>query len=383
MVTVRPYRRGGWEVDIRVTLPDDSEHRQRRRAPVTSKSAAQRWGEERERHWYYELTHPPAAGPAKEVPTLKDFVNRFLDGHARANRQKPSGIAQKEIALRVHVVPRLGEKRLDAISSEDIQRLKHDMRQKAVKTVNNVLTVLNTLLKKAVEWDVIPRLPCTLKLLKVAEGSVHFWDFDEYQRLVEAGASVDPRAHLVVLLGGDAGLRAGEMRALEWSDVDLVKRQLRVERSEWRGEITSTKGGRVRYVPMTQRLAAALKRSRQLRGPRVLCEADGKPLTANALTYLLERASRKAGLATGRKPRHAGPHVLRHTFCSHLAMRGAPVRAIQELAGHRDLATTQRYMHLSPVAIENAIRLLEHGGATPHFGDIVETGLRENATACV
>ena len=53
-----------------------------------------------------------------------------------------------------------------------------------------------------------------------------------------------------------------------------------------------------------------------------------------------------------------GVHILRHTFCSHLAMRGAPARAIQELAGHPDLATTQRYMHLSPAALDAAIRLL-------------------------
>jgi site-specific recombinase XerD len=51
--------------------------------------------------------------------------------------------------------------------------------------------------------------------------------------------------------------------------------------------------------------------------------------------------------------------MLRHTFCSHLAMRGAPARAIQELAGHQDLATTQRYMHLSPAALDAAIRLLD------------------------
>ena len=57
----------------------------------------------------------------------------------------------------------------------------------------------------------------------------------------------------------------------------------------------------------------------------------------------------------------SGAHRLRHTFCSHLAMRGAPARAIQELAGHQDLITTQRYMHLSPAAVENAIRLLEPG----------------------
>ena len=80
----------------------------------------------------------------------------------------------------------------------------------------------------------------------------------------------------------------------------------------------------------------------------------------------MERAARKAGL------REAGVHRLRHTFCSHLAMHGAPAKAIQELAGHQDLATTQRYMHLSPAAVEGAIRLLDQ--RTPHRrGDIVET----------
>jgi integrase len=62
--------------------------------------------------------------------------------------------------------------------------------------------------------------------------------------------------------------------------------------------------------------------------------------------------------------REAGDSHLRHSFCSHLAMRGAPARAIQELAGHQDLGTTQRYMHLSPAALDAAIRLLEAGTET-------------------
>jgi site-specific recombinase XerD len=69
-----------------------------------------------------------------------------------------------------------------------------------------------------------------------------------------------------------------------------------------------------------------------------------------------------------------GVHVLRHTFCSRLAMRGAPAKAIQELAGHRDLEETQRYMHLSPAAIESAIQLLDPSATVSGFGDILETG---------
>lgn len=217
--------------------------------------------------------------------------------------------------------------------------------------MNNVLSVLSKMLKVAIEWGEIECMPCTVRLLKRGEGSMQFWDFDQHQRLIDAADKLETRAFAAVLQGGEAGLRAGEMRALEWSDLDLVKRQIRVERSEWQGQFTSTKGNRVRYVPMTMRLSKALQHHRHVKGPRVRCEADGSPLKANSLSYLIERVTRAAGLATGRQPQDAGPHVLRHTFCSHLAMRGAPAPAIQRLAGHRDLMTTQRYVHLTPAAI--------------------------------
>ena len=73
-----------------------------------------------------------------------------------------------------------------------------------------------------------------------------------------------------------------------------------------------------------------------------------------------------------------GRHLLRHTLCSHVAMRGAPARAIHALAGYLDLGTTQRDMHLSTTAIVHAIRLLEMSPPLTNLdercGDIVETG---------
>lgn len=128
--------------------------------------------------------------------------------------------------------------------------------------------------------------------------------FEEFARLVEMARS-EALALLVVLLGGEAGLRCGEMMALEWTDVDFAKRQLTVARSEWKGHVTMPKGGRIRYVPMTRRLTEALREARHLRGPRVLCDGTGKPLTQKVIQVLVRRTARRANV----KP---GIHILRH-----------------------------------------------------------------------
>jgi len=104
---------------------------------------------------------------------------------------------------------------------------------------------------------------------------------------------------------------------------------------------------------MTTRLANALQRHRHLEGARVLCQKNGQPLRANMLAYLLERATRKAGLATGRKLRHAGPHVLRQTFCSHLAMPGARWRDRQDRTDFRKRALRQLSLGKLPFACES------------------------------
>jgi len=352
-VTIRPYRRGGWEVDIRTKLPDGTRYRERSRAPVSSKTVAQRWGEDRERH----LVQHGLPQQNREVPTLTEFAPRFMDGYVRANR---------------HLLPALGDRRLNAITNEHVQRLKLKLTRKSPKTVNNVLTVLSILLKTAVECGELDRMPCTIKSLPTPKSAAGFHDFEEYERLLTVAQKRGDNTYLMVLLGGDAGLRLGEIVALGWRDVDLDARRLTVQRSDWLGHLTTPKGGRLRRVPLTLRLAAALKATRHLRCPRVLCLPDGTPITRDRVIKAIRGAQRIAHTQV------AGVHVLRHTFCSHLAMKGAPARAVQELAGHADLTMTQRYMHLSPSATEDAIRLLDdrHVGVTIPIrnGDSLETG---------
>jgi integrase len=229
-----------------------------------------------------------------------------------------------------------------------------------------VLSVLNVLLKQAVEWGVLDKMPCSIRLVRVPRTDAAFHDFDDYERLLKAAQTIDPRSYVIALLGGEAGLRAGEIVALEWADVDVERRQIRVRHSDWCGELTAPKNGRIRFVGMTERLAAAIRQQRHLRSRRVLCKDDGTPLTRQGAWSRVRYAAKRAKVPTG-------VHILRHTFCSHLAMQGAPMRGVQELVGHQSLAMTQRYSHLSPAALDATIRLLENRATARAAGDSLET----------
>ncbi len=151
-----------------------------------------------------------------------------------------------------------------------MQQLKSALSARSPKTVNNILTVLNVLMRTAVEWKVIDHVPCSIKLLRTPRTEAGFYEFEQFERLVE-GAAGEPQAQLVILLGGEAGLRCGEMIGLEWKDVDVDKRQLCVARSEWCGHVSVPKGGRIRYVPLTRRLAGrAEKREASTRAQSAL-----------------------------------------------------------------------------------------------------------------
>jgi integrase len=361
----------GWEVDLALRLPDGTSIRERVKAPVLGKSAALRWAQDREAHILAQGGREPRVqrGP---VPTLAEFWPRFLEGHSYANREKPSSLYSKRHIYRNHLAPRFGGRRLDAIRDEDVQQLKASLRDRSVKTTNNVLSVLGKLLRVAHEWGVIERMPCRIRLLKFSLGTVEFYEPEVYEGLVEAAAKEDPRVHLVVLLGGDAGLRLGEIIGLEWPDVDFRRGLLVIRRSEWDGHVTAPKSGKERLVPMTTRVVSALQAHRHLRHPRVLLLDDGATIDRAWIYYAMKKAQRRANMV-----QNGRVHILRHTFCSRLAMLDVPAMSIKELAGHAHLQTTQRYLHLSSRAKGQAIRALDEAiarGGT--FGDGLETGLK-------
>jgi integrase/recombinase XerD len=137
------------------------------------------------------------------------------------------------------------------------------------------------------------------------------------------------------------GLRATEAIELEVSDLDLDAGLLRA-----RG-----KGAKERLVPVGRRAVHALRtwltRGRPLLvgerlEPRLFVNRRGGGLTRQGLYKIVQRHARSAGLE-----RKMSPHTLRHTFATHLLAGGCDLRALQEMLGHADIATTQIYTHLS------------------------------------
>jgi site-specific recombinase XerD len=185
-----------------------------------------------------------------------------------------------------------------------------------------------------------PRLPRVLKPVEVG-------------RMLDAAGSRTAQAPLpeawrdlaLVELLYDAGLRAGEACALRVDDVDLAAGWIRVERG---------KGGKDRVLPLASPAATAvraylangrrelLERAKQPGAATLFLNARGRPMT----TRDVRRVITKLGRTTlGDRP--VWPHLLRHSFATHLLEGGADIRSVQELLGHVDVGSTQVYTHVS------------------------------------
>ncbi len=166
----------------------------------------------------------------------------------------------------------------------------------------------------------------------------------EVERLLDAAAGATPRAlrdrALVELLYG-SGMRVSEAVGLDRQSVDLEHRLVRC----------LGKGSKERVVPIGREATDAVRRYLARGRPylerrhrtELFLNANGGALTRAGVFLILRRLAAKAGL----EPERVHPHLLRHSFATHLLEGGADLRAVQEMLGHADLATTELYTHVS------------------------------------
>jgi integrase len=224
----------------------------------------------------------------------------------------------------------------------------------SAKTTRNALGILHSLFEYARREGWVQANPRTLvdkPRSADTDPDIHFLEPEEIEALLR-GVPDDDLGHVergMYLAAAMTGMRQGELLALRWRDIDWPARRVRIRRNFVRGEFGTPKSKRSsRSVPLADRLAGELDQLHQdtlYRHDDDLVFAHphtGKPIDRSRLLKRFKTALKRSELRPVRF------HDLRHTFGTRMAAEGVPMRALQEMMGHRDFKTTLIYADYAP-----------------------------------
>ena len=319
-IDLRPYRHkpNTWEADITM-LVQGHEVRRRWKSPMRSRAASERWAREKALGFLAGETRPkqeekPQEAEKKPIPTFAEFAKSWMEQYVVANRLRDSTADTYQQDLDAHLVPLLGELRLDQIDAAAVQRLKAARADRNMaSTINKVLARLKTMLRSAVEWKVITAMPAIKRLKEPKLEKPHYKQVED-EKFLAAARQADLKLYTVILLGDDAGMRHGEIIALHKGDIrfdDGPTGAIVISKSSYEGKITPTKGNRSRGVPLTPRLRKALLAFLPtVKGEVVVLSKKGEPIrSSQPLRAWLRELQDELGL-------QRGVHILRHTFAT-------------------------------------------------------------------
>lgn len=346
--------KGSWWVDFRF-----NGERYRKRSPDNSKPGAQSY----EAYLRQKLARGESLveDDSKQAQTFKEFAWKWFETYVK-NNNKYAEVKNKEYTLKTHLIPYFGASPINRVTNLQVEeykakKLNQDKLHK--KTINYHLAVLSKCLRTAQEWYDIEKLPKIRKFGRLQPPEFVFLSYKESERLLD---HADGIWHEMILVALKTGLRLGELRSLDWSDIDWEKRLLTVRRSLCgvRNIPVPTKTDRIRYIPLVDSVCEALYERKQASG-FIFVDEKNKLLLKKRLSTQLARICRQAGI------RKIGWHTLRHTFASHLAMRGVQLQHIRDLLGHTRIETTLRYAHLSESSLRKAVAVLEAPDTEKHL----------------
>lgn len=362
-MTIRKVERDGksrWVIDIPYKTVSGRRERYRRDAQVQTKAGA----EAEHRRLLAELARAGTlVNVAEPMPkaearyTFEDAVRHFRATHLQS-ALKPSTRITYDDRIDAVLVPRFGETPLEEITGEAAIKLDVELvaDELVPSTRAKVQTVLRSILRAAVRAGMLKTMPALPPLPKVGRKVTRPLRREDLDAILRAAGDA---ARLACELAAFTGLRASELRGLRWSDIDLKAGVIAVRRGITRGIETTPKSHHQRLIPIGPRLRATLAAAEPKKASpwgSVALTARGKPWGEFGLNQAFKRALKRAGL------RGWSFHDLRHFFVSELFRSGASAVAVQQLAGHADLATTQRYADLDASDLRKAIERIDGNG---------------------
>ena len=314
-------------------------------------------------------------GFSKDDIAIDTFFERFLD-YSRVNHQPRTTSRYRAVInhfqaflmaypnvtflseVTTEVIDRYKVYRKDAWVNPNGQPVEsdndvngHTRKGARAHTINFEVGVLRTAFYQAVKWGHLQENPTKgVKKLKVNDSKPpRFLTEEEYKKLLEACPADLYPIYFTFL---NTGMRKAELENLEWTDVDFKRRKIRIRRKEdWQ-----PKSGE-REIPVSDSLHDLLvtlkqKNDKTLKSSYVFCHTDGGKLKTKVREKLIQIA-RKAEIEDLTRV-----HTLRHTFASHLVMKGVDLPTVMKLMGHSDIQTTMIYAHLAPDHLAGAVNKL-------------------------
>ena len=309
------------------------------------------------------IGQPPIEQRKPPAPTLDQYYERFKERYMKAALRESTCVCYGAI-FRAHLLPELGNLRLDEIDREKIEDLVYVLMEKnlAKNSIRAILGCLRTILNNAIEKKIILENPatCTGKLYSqapVPHGEIEPLTEEESVLFLKSALEWEPRHYPLFLCVLHTGLRSAEVIALQWLDIDWSGKFIEIRRQLVRGKLTTlkTKHGR-RRVDLSDDLLStlanlkkqcqeeALKRGSNEIPEWVWVNKKGHRIAIGPLKINnFRRVLRKAGL------RGIRFHDLRHTFASLLLARNVPVTYVSRQLGHANPHITfSVYAHWIP-----------------------------------
>ena len=292
----------------------------------------------------HAVAAPAVLKEAPKTKTIREHSETFLATYKPES--KPSTKRNRELSVR-HLLLHFRDTAIDQLRAEDIgayvaRELKRGMSR---KTINCHLAVLSSLIrfvtgeKSKLRLNVGGRSP-TIRAVDPAD----------VERLLVA--CEDRRYSAVLLLACEAGLRTGEIRGLQWTDLKSGQLTVRRALDKETGQVLKPKHDKERMVPLSPRMVEALAVLPR-RALWVVSRPDGGPLNYDEVNHTVNAIYTRSGVVRPPKPLHC----LRHTFGTVMARR-VPLPVLRDLMGHEDISTTLRYVDVGEADKRDAIALV-------------------------
>ena len=271
----------------------------------------------------------------RSVPTLKAFAEKQYLPYVETYLRRPE---THEGRLRLHLLPKLGDRHLDEITQQDVIDLHKAKRSSGLSPAysNQIVTLLARMYTLAQKWGIpgAEKNPAQgVPLFQVNNAKERFLSMDETQRLLAVlEESGNPQLKYIVPLLLLTGCRKRELLDAKWEDFDL-------ERRIWR--IPMSKSGKSRHVPLGETVLKLLGQVPRWEDCPYVVPNPETRLPYRNIFVAWDTARRAAGMPELRL------HDARHSFASYLVNAGRSLYEVQRILGHAQASTTMRYSHLS------------------------------------